>query len=414
MNIDKEQLDFLLNKSETFCALAWTHVTTTPSGFARTCCISTPWPDKPINLADHNSVQDIINSEPMKLLRLDMLNNIKNSNCANCYEHEQYNIGSMRQDFNKSYRKIISEPLVNTEPGGHINDFKLKYYDFRLNNICNMKCRTCCSANSSLWEIEDAKQGKRLPVKIDKQVKDVFLNDVINNIEHLHEVYFAGGEPLIMEEHYIILEELIRKGHTDVKLRYNTNLSVLKYKDKDILDLWSKFDEKVYVSVSLDHFGDKAEYIRNGTKWADIEKNMSLLHQHKNVTVSINTVLSVFNFLTLPDFYRYIINKGWYSNKHSPMSLYMLTHPTYLDARILSPALKKQGLEDIDKLISYMKSIGFSDNNLAVLEQISGWVLSIDQWSAKGQKFKTEIERLDKLRLENFVETFPELKSLLD
>ena len=51
-----------------------------------------------------------------------------------------------------------------------------------------------------------------------KQV-DRFINDV-------EEIYFAGGEPLVMEEHYLILEKLIAAGRTDVRLRYNTNLVI--------------------------------------------------------------------------------------------------------------------------------------------------------------------------------------------
>jgi len=277
-----------------------------------------------------------------------------------------------------------------------------------------MKCRTCCSENSSLWEIEDAKQGKRLPIKIDKTVKSTFINDAINHLDHVTEVYFAGGEPLIMEEHYIILEELLKKGRSDVRLRYNTNLSVLKYKDKDVLDLWSKFDNKVFVSVSLDHYGDRAEYIRNGTKWSDIIKNMTLLQNHENLFVSINTVLSAFNFLTLPDFYRYMIDAGWCSNKHHPFSIYMLTHPVFMDARILPPVLKEQGLENINKLIVDMKSQGFQDNTLKYFEQIKDWITSVDLWEKEGHKFKKEIIRLDKLRSEDFVKTFPELATLLN
>jgi organic radical activating enzyme len=413
MNIDKSKLDFLLNESKTFCVLPWVHVTTTTTGFARTCCISESWPDKPVKLANYKSIQDLVNANPLKELRVDMLNNKMNSNCNNCYEHEKHNIESMRQHFNDSYSKVINEPLANTDIDGYIHDFKLRYYDFRLNNICNMKCRTCCSANSSLWEIEDIKQGKPRLQTIQEDVKDRFINNVLNHIEHLTEVYFAGGEPLIMEEHYTILEELIKQGRTDIKLRYNTNLSVLKYKDKNILDLWSKFDNKVYVSVSLDHYGERAEYIRNGTKWEDTIKNMGVLKEHTNVTFSVNTVLSAFNFLTLSDFYYFMMDNGWYTKYSSPFNIYMLTHPAHLDARILPLDIKAQGLERISKLITHMEDAGYNNYSLLPIKEIQQWINSKDLWIVHKDKFRSEVARLDNMRSETFLKTFPELKSMM-
>ena len=47
---------------------------------------------------------------------------------------------------------------------------------------------------------------------------------VDQHIMDVEEIYFAGGEPLVMQEHYTILEKLIEAGRTDVRLRYNTYL----------------------------------------------------------------------------------------------------------------------------------------------------------------------------------------------
>ena len=60
----------------------------------------------------------------------------------------------------------------------------------------------------------------------------------------MEEVYFAGGEPLIMEEHYRILQRLVEKKMFHVRLKYNTNFSQGIYKGVDVLKEWDKFENK--------------------------------------------------------------------------------------------------------------------------------------------------------------------------
>ena len=38
------------------------------------------------------------------------------------------------------------------------------------------------------------------------------LNEVLEQVEHIDLAYFAGGEPLITPEHYVILEEMTLTG----------------------------------------------------------------------------------------------------------------------------------------------------------------------------------------------------------
>ena len=76
---------------------------------------------------------------------------------------------------------------------------------------------------------------------------------------------------LITPEHYVILEEMIRKGRTDTILRYNTNASI-SYKQYDIFDLWKHFD-RIELSCSID-YGERAEVMRHGTDWARVEEKL--------------------------------------------------------------------------------------------------------------------------------------------
>ena len=76
-----------------------------------------------------------------------------------------------------------------------------------------------------------------------------------------------------MDEHWYVMNKLVELGRTDVQVHYNTNLSKLKYKDNDAIELWKNF-KNINIGASLDDSHQRAEYIRKGTVWSEIEDNM--------------------------------------------------------------------------------------------------------------------------------------------
>ena len=105
-------------------------------------------------------------------------------------------------------------------------------------------------------------------------VKKDILTDIINDT--LEIVYFAGGEPLIIPYHYEMLDYMIKNDYAkNIELRYNTNLSTLKYKSVDLLKNWSSF-KNITLSPSIDMIGEQGEYHRYGSKWNDIINNLNV------------------------------------------------------------------------------------------------------------------------------------------
>ena len=84
------------------------------------------------------------------------------------------------------------------------------------------------------WAIEDRKTyNPDGLINVDDGKGDV-LNEILDpSRAYFQLAYFAGGEPMITEEHYIIPQELIKKGKTNTTLRYNTNASTIRYKKYD-------------------------------------------------------------------------------------------------------------------------------------------------------------------------------------
>ena len=187
-------------------------------------------------------------------------------------------VPSFRTQSNKQWGKYFDDILATTDMNtGRIVNFRMRYFDIRFSNICNFKCRTCGSAFSSQWEQEDLKSHSETGVphytmEIEKGNTKEFLRNVIQQVPNFEVAYFAGGEPLITDEHYILLDEMIKTQNTDIQLRYNSNISNFKYKKRDIFKLWKHFSQPIQVYASIDHIGDRAEYIRSGTNWKTIEK----------------------------------------------------------------------------------------------------------------------------------------------
>ena len=74
-----------LASSKTLCVVPWIHIHTNPSGIATPCCIAESC-TKPegVGNAREQSLMEIVNAEPMKQLRLDMMSGVKNSECTKC------------------------------------------------------------------------------------------------------------------------------------------------------------------------------------------------------------------------------------------------------------------------------------------------------------------------------------------
>jgi len=418
--INEKDKQHLLHESKTFCMLPWIHVHVSPEGTSGPCCNS-PTFIKTTNL----SLKELANSDDMKQLRLNMLQGNRSTVCDVCNNCTDSGRKSARDVSNEIWSQEFDAAMMNTESDGSLTDFKMLFFDMRFSNICNFKCRTCTQEFSSQWENENKKSNVPYYRPIPKIVNKPLLSDVIEQIPNMEEAYFAGGEPLIMEEHYILLEEMIKQNCTDIRLRYSTNLSTLKFKDKDLLGLWKHFRRKINVFASIDHYGERAEYIRAGTNWAQVEENLLAFKNINNVQLAGNTVVSVYNCLTFDKFYQYLIDKKILVPGAGTWTTYLMHDPEYLSCDILpTDELKQQAVESIESTIQLLRVNNFAKHQVGMFVNMNFGSNFENIWNEKvegpdsfityGQKFKSETMRLDKLRGEDFVKVFPELSTLMD
>ena len=400
---------YKLTQSKTFCILPWIHMHAFPNGQAYPCCLSDS--DYPVGNLHTNTMEEVWNSSEYKQLRTNMLEDTPSKECTRCYEREATGFVSSRNDLNKNFGHHIG--LVDaTKSDGTYEDFKLRYYDIRFSNLCNMSCRTCGSWFSSSWYNEEEKLfGKRNHPQFMYAGNDQYdmWNQMQQHIPYLEQIYFAGGEPLIMEEHYWILKELAQREMFDVKLIYNTNFSRLALKNDNVLELWRLF-KNVSVGASLDGMGPRAEYIRKGTKWDDIVRNRELMiEQLPNVDFYVSTTVSIMNALHVSDFHRDWVERGLL--KPQDWNINILQGPERMRIDVLPKQYKQQVETKIREHIEWLRPQDPLTRAIGGYEGMINFMWQADN-SNLLKEFYSYTDKLDSSRNESFDLTFPEYKDL--
>lgn len=406
--------NFHLRESKSFCMAPWIHLHSNPSGIAAPCCIAESGAHGGVGNTRTQPLMDVVNSPKMNQLRKDMLTEVMNEECKKCHAHESQQVLSSRNMLNNEFVEFYEESMENTNDDGSLKEFKMRYFDIRFSNICNFKCVTCGAGFSSQWEQEDLKNNVSYARIYPKNDNPKFLEEVIQQVPNMKTAYFAGGEPLITEEHYILLEEMIKRGKTDIFLRYNTNMSNFKFKNKDILGLWKHFKHGIDLYASIDHYGKRAEYIRYGTDWGTVEENLIKAKKTPFVRVQMNTVLSAFNFLTIGEFYQYLADKQLYNPKDNAYTLYNMSTPEHYTCHILPEDYKLKGKDSLERAIQLFESKKYKPAAIQQLKEALPWATLYNTWEQHRFAFRSEVRRLDKIRGNDFSKTFPELAPLLD
>jgi hypothetical protein len=206
-----------------------------------------------------------------------------------------------------------------------------------------------------------------------------------------------------------MLEEMIRKGRTDITLRYNTNASNIKFKDYDLLDMWKHF-KKIELSCSVDHYGERAEWLRSGTDWGVVESNLLKFRDLEYVSFQMNTVFSIFNYSTIGEFYQYLKDKGIIRREDWYHSLYLAVHPSYYCAKSLPKSMK---VEAASKAMAWANNNTQDGTSLSrLITDAVNFASSSDSWTENKDIFMQHTGSIDRIRNESLWEIFPELNSL--
>ena len=120
--------------ADNFCIMPFVHAFVTPNTISP-CCAYT-------NDIKLNSKEQYWDSDQLKNIQKNMLDNIRDDGCGICWKKEDRGYSSLRQHSNQIYSKHmdVNPDKIADQP---------YYIDLRLGNLCNLKCRMCISEWSS-------------------------------------------------------------------------------------------------------------------------------------------------------------------------------------------------------------------------------------------------------------------------
>ena len=407
-----DQESHLLTQSKTFCIYPWIHFHAYPTGNAYPCCMADM--QFPIGNMREHTIKEIWNQAPIRDMRRAMLTDTPVSACNRCYEQEASGFMSGRKSANKHHGHHIDR-IHQTKPDGTLDQFELTYWDIRFSNLCNLSCRSCGHIFSSSWYKDQAtlagpewKKNNKVLNYAGRFQTDAW-EQLLEHIDYVEQIYFAGGEPLLMEEHYRILDELVKRKRFDVRLIYNTNFTHTDLKGRSVFEYWRQFDS-VAVGASLDDMGPRAEYIRKGTDWTVVEQNRrDMMAVCPDVDFYISPTLSIMNAHHLPDFHRYWVEQGLICAQD--LNVNILQDPAYYRIDIATAEYKAQLENKYQQHIVWLSAQDPLCRATHGFESAITFMNATDNTHLINTFWRKTIE-LDSIRKENILDVIPELTAL--
>lgn len=408
----KKKMKTKSSNQNTLCVIPWIHLNFEPNGKVVPCCLTSHHNYFAGDL-NKQSIHEVWNSTNMKTLRKQFLNNVEPEICATCFDRERVTGESARTFHEKDYRKVIDIIPQITQPDGTCTEMKLKYWDFRFSNLCNFKCRSCGPRYSSSWVPDAKKLGYTDQEKVwnIEQVGNTTNYDFLKEqVQHVERIYFAGGEPLMMPEHWQILDMLVENKKFDVRIAYNTNASILTYNGKNALDYWSKWNEwKVEVWPSIDEIGERAELIRSGTVWSKVENNLKSITALDNVWIRPGITVGAWNVRRLPVIINHLVDIGVIKAKYKYQNFFinLLQHPSHYHVHILPDEYRQQTIKELNEFIAnHNKKYDTTIDHIFthILHELTL------PWNKSASKKFIEITKtIDDLREEDLFRVIPEM-----
>ena len=277
------------------CDLVERHISIDSEGVFRPCATWRIVGNEP----EVTTISDYLNSDFRKDIIDKLDNNTWPKGCEDCKLDEELGNESLRLMYTERYE----DPLFT--------DAEIKF-----GNMCNLACAMCSPYNSSLIEKEHTKlKGKHYLFDRKFESRNVWyqdpdkLKEVARELSTTRLIKFAGGEPTVNNYLIDFLNEL-KKYTTDITIKLTTNGNNWP---KKLHELLSEF-ERVVISVSIDAYGEKNNYIRWPSNWNKVEKNVDSMISLSNSTVACGTTIASYNVHLMEELANWVQSKGLYHN----------------------------------------------------------------------------------------------------
>jgi organic radical activating enzyme len=300
-----------------FCVLPWISLEASPIGTVRPCCLADDEilddSSNKCRLSTHD-FDTIRNTAHMQELRREFLAGEQPKTCRRCWAEEDAGRTSKRMHTLERLKHLPVDAF-DQQPQ------PLMFIDFKLGNICNLKCRICGSWSSSTYAAEELKFTNKPKESFHYTMlregawprsTPEFWAELEKNKDQLRYLEFTGGEPFMIAEHFDLLEQLIDAGLAEqIEIHYNTNGTQWPECGEDI---WRHF-KHVEIAFSIDDVGTRFEYQRSGADWlkvcSNVDSYIAMRDRNTNISLQVCSTVNVFNIYYLQDVANWINNKSF-------------------------------------------------------------------------------------------------------
>jgi molybdenum cofactor biosynthesis enzyme MoaA len=310
----------------------------------------------------------------------DQMSNGWHKDCYRCKLEEDSGITSLRQRF---------ENFMTGTPD------TVESIDVILSNECNLNCRMCTESLSTKWEKTFEKFSIELKdYKIEEQYIPFDIKNLFDQIDcsKIKTIKIQGGEPLISKKFDDLIDLLENKKIiSNINLIVMTNATVYS---KRLFRKLTKF-KKVNMSLSVDGVEELCDYIRTGSDWTKIKKNLDRWYQ-----VSLYTTRFTFQIKHTAQAY----------NLHQFESIKSLarSYNFNLDIGILNDPKRLSYSALPRKYVEYL-----IDNKILIDQQLISAVKSFKFNDEDFLHFKKYTETLDKISSVSISTVIPDLSRFL-
>jgi len=433
--------------SDTFCPIPWIFQAVRANGDIRVCCQANVTKNQGVIRKDdgtaynagRDGMEESRNAEMMKVIRLNMLEGIWSEECGRCKKEEENGLVSRRTYENQQWNFTINEARTKTAADGSISNVPVIYYDLRFGNFCNLKCRMCGPTDSSAWyddwikltgsnkfkdtsgEVTILENSKGyFATEFDWPNYEPFWEQLEANAHNIQHVYFAGGEPMLIERHYDFLERCIEQGVAkNIIIEYNTNMSTLPTR---VTKLWESF-KQVRVGASVDGMESMQEYQRYPAKWEKTLRNLEALDvMPNNIIAWLAFTVTAYNVNHMIDFMKWKLKHSGFkkinsTNRRPIITHHVAHHPKHLNIRVLPDEYKQELTEKFNDFLVWVEQENFNDyvhtQAKDIVNGVINYMNSESYYDEYWKEFVKYTQKLDSIRSETIFQVEPKFKEYM-
>jgi hypothetical protein len=358
----------------------------------------------------------IFNNQYFQDRRREMFVGIKHGDCSSCWTQEKLGLLSYRlsQSASDTFRASLSAIAAEKRVDAIIP----KHIEIILNTNCDLKCCYCGPEFSSSWAVEIGKQGAFPLYFEDQQIpanaplfQQRFWQWFEQSQDSIEYIQFNGGEPLIQNEFYDCIEQVLKRNRKSSKLEIGiiSNLNTPSSKMNRLCEVLPRIMEQCEFrfGISQDSTGARAEYIRNGLKWDRFDNNLrTLIKEFSGLSIQIAPTMSALNVTSVLQLLVYLNILSEALNKEIIIRPSIVMWPAFQSPLILPIGYS----EYLYEAIKFLDKIGRWPEMAERLREIIEATPKVKNVDKLRKDFYIWFQEYDRRRNLSFLSVFPEME----